>query len=164
STRDCPLGPTQLPGRILARGALQVAKQDRYSVLLRKTVQLVIQSRAQIAPAVIVGCRLRAQLCFFGLPPGGSLLRLEGGAERHSVEPIRHQVGRAELRCLANQKQKGSLKRVLRGMPVAQNSAADAEDHRAMSAHQFRKRTLILLDRVPMEQLRIRKLGCLAAR
>ena len=74
------------------------------------------------------------------LLPGGALgPRLEGGAVGNTVEPTGHRLPLPDRPGLAREDKKGGLESVLGVLETAQNPAADAEDQRAMPAHQGRK-------------------------
>ena len=65
---------------------------------------------------------------------------LAGRAERHSMQPVAQQIGVADRAGLARQDEEHGLEDVLGEMSVAQELAADGEDHRTVSHHQGRER------------------------
>ncbi len=62
--------------------------------------------------------------------------RLLGRAERDTVQPVRQQVGIADRAGLACQNEEDSLKGVFGVVQVAQELAADVQDHRPVPTHQ----------------------------
>ncbi len=58
------------------------------------------------------------------------------------MKPRAQEIRTAKPVCLAGQDQEGGLEGILGGVRLVQHAPADAEDHRAMPAHQGRERRL----------------------
>ena len=86
------------------------------------------------------GCRRRgshqSRLPLAGAPPGGGLVGLDGDAVRNLVQPAAQGLAPSDRRGLLDQHEEGGLEGVLDVARVAEDAAADAQHHRAVSRHQ----------------------------
>ena len=91
SPAERPLAPVQLAGSLALRHSLQVAEHQRQSILTGQSGDLVMQGGQQLIPYRRAGrCHRNGHLSRLSLlhaPPGGRLVRLDGDAVRHLVEP-----------------------------------------------------------------------------
>jgi hypothetical protein len=62
--------------------------------------------------------------------------RLSGSAKSHSIEPVAQQVKVADRAGFAGQDEEDGLKGIFGMVVVAQELAADAQDHGSVAAHQ----------------------------
>jgi hypothetical protein len=74
-------------------------------------------------------------------------LRFHGGTESDTVQPVGDPVSRPDGRRIAGEDQKGRLKGVLSVVMVADDTAANAKDHRAVTTDKgFKGRFVLLVD------------------
>jgi hypothetical protein len=150
-TGQRPLRPAELLCRLLDCLALKSAEQDREPVVFGQAVQFLVQQGLQITPLVLLGGfgfgHLR-HLLFSPPPLRRHAFRFQGGAEGDSVQPVGDPLPRPDGRCFACENQKGRLKGVLGIVVAVDDTAAHAEDHRAVATDEgFKGRFVLLLNK-----------------
>jgi hypothetical protein len=86
-------------------------------------------------------------------------LGLLGTSTRDRVQPRAYRLVVHDGTRSLHEHEKGRLKGVVGIVDVAQNAAADPENHRAVSAHERGERRFISLSDKPCQQLAIRNAG-----
>jgi hypothetical protein len=139
------LGDAQLPGRVLARPAFQLAQDDGSTVAGRQALDFLVED---LPPVLAFGRRGRRlghddHLLLTLAAAGQDGPGFEGGPPGHAVQPARHPVARHDARRLAGQDEERRLEAVLGVVGVRQQAPADAHHHRPVAAHQRRERRLV---------------------
>ena len=155
--RQRPLGTTEAPGRLLVSLAFQVAKDHRHPVLVGQAAQLLVEKGHEIAPKVLLDSRFRHRrdLPFPRPPSDGRGPGLERRLVSNAIEPVGDQRPRLNRRRFAEQHKERGLECILRIMVAADDTPANAPDHRPMAAHQSSKCRLLALLEVALQQLPI---------
>jgi hypothetical protein len=159
------LRPAELSSGFFLGLALQTAKDDRKPVLVRQAAQLVIKDRLQVAPSIFLGrfgLRHFDHLSLARTPFGGRSLRLERRAHSHTIQPIADHVAWQYGRGFASEYQERGLECVLAILVMSKDSAANSQDHLAVSPHQSFEGGFIAPAEVALQQFPIGKVGPIA--
>ncbi len=118
--------------------ALHVAKHQRDTISLWQPANLLVDHRSQFDLHItfVHVHRSSRRTTLHGPPPGPLDPLLVGNLERHTVKPIREQIGVPKRISLLHEDQKGGLERIFRRMFVAQYATAHAQYHGAMPMNQ----------------------------
>ena len=145
---DRPRCAAQPPGRLGVRQALEMAEDHGAAIALRQPADLLVHGRGVL---VMQGCgigRLRRPVRRASSrprisrdddgdrPEPGPCVAIRVG---DAVQPGPQQVGPADRAGPPRQHQEHGLERVVRGVLVAEQMAADAQHHRPMPRHQGRE-------------------------
>jgi hypothetical protein len=99
-----------------------------------------------------------SERCFASGPSVGTRLRSEGHAVGDGVQPARHGAA-ADRAALSGERQERRLEGVFRFLFVAEDTAAQAEDHRAVPPKQQFEGGLIAVGDKALEELRVGRPG-----
>ena len=91
------------------------------------------------------------------LPPQGDGARSQCHPIGHAVEPVAQQMLTLEASCLSNEHEKRRLKGVIDVVGIAQELAANAQDHGSMALHQRLERRLVARTGEPVQKLPLGK-------
>jgi hypothetical protein len=145
-----------VPGGFLAGLALQIAQDDDGTILVGQAAQLLVEQGLQVTPEVLPHHPGFGHLHHLPLPhppPGGQRLRLEGRVGGDPVQPVGQQRARRDGSGLAGQDEEGGLERILGVVVVAEGTAADAPDQRAVPAHEGREGGFIAVSHETLQQV-----------
>ncbi len=157
--QSAPLA-AQLPGGRQCSFSFQIAKNDGSAVLVRQSLQLLLQQFLQGSGSVrhfryLLLNLLHARFLFFPLPTVSHGFRPRGRIAGHAVEPVAHHPPRPNGSGLADQYDEGGLEAVFRVGLVVQDTAANTQDHRPVPPHQCREGGLVPLPDETLQQLAV---------
>jgi hypothetical protein len=146
----------QRPGGRVVRLAPEVAEDERGADPLRQPLDLLVEDRPDVAPDDLAQ-RVRPP----GVPPAALVPAADpaglpgagGDPPGDAVQPARDRAPLADRPRPAGQDQERRLEGVVRRVGVAQDAAADAQDHRPVPAQQGLEGRLVDVARVPVQQL-----------
>ena len=154
---DRPDRQPELARRLLARPPLQVAEHDRGAEPLRQTLDFLVDRRTIVfIRRSLVGSwsgRPLGPPALVRPPPGrgGSGARGDAGGDPEEPAPDRAPI---PDRCgPAGEDQERRLERIFGVVRVAEDRAADAQDHRAVPVHQDGERGLVPPGQEAIQQL-----------
>ena len=159
--------PAELLRRVLAGAALQVAEDERGTVAVLETAELLVDHTPRIVHglglAVAHGSPwILGRSPLVPSPPGRRGPDRGGGPEGDTVEPAPARRRVANGTRFSKQDKEGRLERVLHVVGIAQDLPADAQDHRAVALHQDREcqpGPFAVARRDAVEELPVRQVG-----
>lgn len=155
-TRDRAARAAEHPRRLLLRFAFKVAEHHGGPQPVRQSAHLLIENGAKVFPDQVVlgGNSMHFHFRLVHRPPAPCAgLHPGGGPAGDPVQPVVQQIPVLNRPRLADQNEKGGLKRILRVVGIAEHTPAHAEHHRPVSAHKGRERTLIAMGHEIIQQL-----------
>ena len=138
--------------------AFEVAEDHRQPVLARQAVDLLVEHRQQVAALDLIDLRAGRSLPQRRFPrraANGGDLRFEGGAVGDAVEPLAEPFGLTQAARLLDEYEERGLEGVFGVLVVAEDTPADAEDHRSVPPHQRGERGGIARGDKPPQQVRV---------
>ena len=175
---DSADGASEPPGRLVDGQPLQIAENERQAKRPGEAGDFAVQKLGLLAGHCDgVGGRDRPlEHRFRGRSNRGAAVFVPAlavqpglglaGRSEHPIEPASQQVGFSECRRLAGQDEEDGLKGVLGVVPVAQDLATDAQDHRPVHRDQGRESHLlrgVTPGGEPVEELAVGQSGDRAA-
>ena len=138
-TSDGPDGATQLLRGLVVGLPSQVTQHQRSTILRRQAAQLLIEHRSHSQNFICIRGTGGIQVAD-GVLATATAKQVRpsprGDAKGDSIEPVREQASVTNFRSLANQNQKGRLKRVFDVARIAEIPTAKAQDHGPMQLDQ----------------------------